>query len=253
MVGDGAGDDLLLRREFLEAGLVEWGDAIQQALQVAEDTGGEVLGIEEKQREGGARIATRELTQHGEAGRMLEDALAHVVALGGLGQVHEQGSHLGLIERTEVVNLELIVKGRAVVLALRRRAGAGSDEDGAAGPHKQLAQAVLLAVVQALEDELEIVHQQHRPLPAGLGDVDKRFVDLVGKGLIVLGGPHSGGGQASDGGIDLIDALRVLGELARIGQRVEAVQPEFGEAVHGVLLFSKYERDEAGREFGIRA
>ena len=117
VIRDGAGDDLLLRRELLEARLVERRDAIQQALEVAEHVRREVLRIEEKQRERGARISARELSQHGEACGMLQDALAHIVALRRVGQMHEQGAHLGFIERTEVVDLEVIVEGRAVVLA----------------------------------------------------------------------------------------------------------------------------------------
>ena len=72
-------------------------------------------------------------------------------------------------------------------------AGARADEDRAAGPHQQLAQAVLLTVVKALEDELEIVHQQHGPLAVCLRDVRKCVIDLVGKGLVVLDGSPTRG------------------------------------------------------------
>ena len=51
VVGDGAGDDLLLRGEFLKAGFVKWGDTIKQAFQIAEDAGREVFGVEEEERE----------------------------------------------------------------------------------------------------------------------------------------------------------------------------------------------------------
>ena len=67
---------------------------------------------------------------------MLEHALADIVALGCFGQMQEQGAHLGLFERAEIVDLEVIVERCTVILRRRWRARTCSDKNGRARSHE---------------------------------------------------------------------------------------------------------------------
>jgi len=98
---------------------------------------------------------------------------------------------------------------------------------------------VLLALVKALEDELEVVHEVDGARTGGLGGRAKGGVNFVGEGLVILRRARSGGLELGEGGIDLRDGLCVLRGLARVGEGIEAVQPELREAVHGVLFPGK--------------
>jgi hypothetical protein len=188
------------------------------------------------------------LSQDRQPGGVLQYPLPYVVALGDHREMHQKRPHLVLVERTEIVHLEMVVEGRTVILRLSRRARACSHYNGAAGPHEQFPETVLLAVLETFENQLKIVDQQYRALAAGFCGGLEGVVHLVRKGLIVFCRADCGCREPRDRRIDFVGLSGLLCCFARIGQRIEAVQPEFGKAVHGVLLFGKHEWNEPARQ-----
>ena len=178
VVGDGVHQLLGLLRQFLETRLVEWRDAIEQTLQIAAHVAAlQALGEDAIQQHGGARIATGEGMQGGDARRVPFQQFDDAGGLVDLGQADQGVVHLAQAETLEFGDLKEIVEGRAIVVAGLDGAGAGADDQQAGFGLQGFAQRPM-RFPQPVEHQVDVVDQQQQAFPAG-GLVEQGLQRLV--------------------------------------------------------------------------
>ena len=157
--------------------------------------------------------------------------MATVVATGGLGKGGEQFPHLAEVQRRQVIGLELVVERGPVVLAFGRRGRRRGYEHRGAGPLQDLAEDVLLLIVQVLENKLNIVDQEHRTALRLARSFQKCVEGLPRQVALRTLAVGKSGLEFPHGNVNLLggDVLG-LGLAARafqgVSQRVEAIHPE---------------------------
>ena len=255
----GVHDHLGLLGEVFEAGLVVRRGEVHQALEVFHRPAvGALLQQGEDEADRAGVAAGKVVEGFDAAGAGFQAVLDFGGALL-VGEVFEHLADLGQFEPAEALGDEEVVEGLVVVGEGLGEAHRAADDDGRPGGGQGFAQRpvgggvgvleLAAALVDALEDHVEVVHQHHGPAlepGAGVEEQGEAGVD----GLVAAAGGGAGGIGAIHQGVG-VGAAALAVEF--VHQRLAGGPPEVGEVLDLIQLFGEGQGDEVVGEVGVAA